>query len=81
MAKVYRVIEYDGSDEWLRATLERSVHGTFHTGAGKITSAVVRTLASWQHEALEEARRHMWVPGDLLKGGVEYEGQDDQEGD
>lgn len=68
MAVVYRVIKYEGWEEWLKATLVRSIQGEYNTGAGVITATIVDRLAPWQEEALERVVGKQWVPQREVSG-------------
>lgn len=41
MPKIYRVICYDGPDEWLAKQLDASIHGLRQMGAGSIAVATI----------------------------------------
>lgn len=40
--KVRRVIEYDGTPEWIKRTLEKSITGTYHTGSNNTITEISR---------------------------------------
>lgn len=51
--KVYRIIEYDGEEEWVNQMLDASLHGTKKIPHGKISAA---TISSEDNESIDIAR-------------------------
>ncbi len=51
--KVYRIIEYDGEEEWVNNQLDMSIHGKKILAKGTIT---VATISSEDNESIDIAR-------------------------
>lgn len=57
--KIYRIIEYDGDEEWINSQIDNSIHGTKTLPRGKITAA---TISSKNNESINIARNWLQEP-------------------
>ena len=85
--KVIRILEHDGPDEVVRATLRRSLDWTYMAGGQRITSAIVRPedlalmvesdhgleLGEVLEHILSRGRSKVWNPEQVVGGEAGHE--------